>query len=62
MILIVLSIIACVCVLIVLLGLYANSLLFFREKAAPIDPNPKNCFDEKTRPVSLTTPEPVPFP
>ena len=56
MILIVLSIIACVCVLIVLLGLYANSLLFFREKAAPIDPNPKNCFDEKTRPVSLTTP------
>lgn len=56
MILIVLSIIACACVLIVLLGLYANSLLFFREKAAPIDPNPKNCFDEKTRPVSLTTP------
>ncbi len=56
MILTVLSIAACICGLIVLLGLYADSLLFFREKADPIEPNPENCFDEKTRPVALTAP------
>ena len=56
MILTVLSIAACICGLIVLLVLYADSLLFFREKADPIEPNPENCFDEKTRPVALTAP------
>ena len=37
-------------------GFYANSLLIFREKVSPVDPEPDKCFDPKTRPVALTAP------
>lgn len=56
MIMIILPIIAAICLLIIVLGFYANSTLFFREKCRPADPEPEKCFDPKTQPVALTAP------
>ena len=56
MIPIICTVIAVICLIFVILGLYANSLLFFHEKSRPVDPEPEKCFDPKTQPVALTAP------
>lgn len=40
--------------LVVGLWLFCNSLIFFREKATPIEPQVERCFDPLTHPLALT--------